>query len=331
MSWILIKLNGELHAPNGICRPKKASDWEGGEFLALDEPVHAIADFSDHSEVVVGENALIWCHEDWGNGLGLTARGRVSDVQPTEMLRADLNKTVPAIGIRIVDIELQRPPLGLKPLEKPTGVAVLDRIASLRTHRVWRVTDEEYRELFDFAARRSEWIVRQALGEGYELPGTRAGEAVARNKGELRKAIAEAREIALGLRPIRPNQAAFRQRLMEIYQGRCVVSRVSVPVTLEAAHVFPWTGDPVLDEPDNGLILRRDLHALFDAGLWAIEPDASVLYLAPWLRNGPYKKLHCRPIEHHVAPEYILARWTQYQRLCAEHRACDVNLGSGVQ
>lgn len=41
---------------------------------------------------------------------------------------------------------------------------------------------------------------------------------------------------------------------------------------LEAAHIVP-VAEQGSDDPSNGILLRADLHRLFDNGLMAINPD----------------------------------------------------------
>lgn len=87
-----------------------------------------------------------------------------------------------------------------------------------------------------------------------------------------------AREIA-----IRRGQAAFRRQLIEAY-GCCAMSGSTVVETLEAAHIVPYQG-PGTNHPSNGLLLRADLHTLFDMGLLAVDHD-SLTILVSWRLNG---------------------------------------------
>ena len=66
---------------------------------------------------------------------------------------------------------------------------------------------------------------------------------------------------------------AFRERLIEAYEGRCAITGCAVTATLEAAHLRHWReGSGVGD----GILLRIDLHRLFDAGLLTIDPDYKI-------------------------------------------------------
>lgn len=73
----------------------------------------------------------------------------------------------------------------------------------------------------------------------------------------------------------RKNQASFRKSLMEVYP-RCVVSGVSMPEVLEAAHIKPFAyhGE---DKASNGFLLRSDIHILFDSGDLRISPAGEII------------------------------------------------------
>jgi predicted restriction endonuclease len=47
---------------------------------------------------------------------------------------------------------------------------------------------------------------------------------------------------------------------------------------LEAAHIVPYRG-PVTNHPSNGLLLRADLHSLFDLGLVAVDTTSELRLL----------------------------------------------------
>jgi HNH endonuclease len=73
---------------------------------------------------------------------------------------------------------------------------------------------------------------------------------------------------------IRPRlgQGAFRVLVTDIYQRRCAVTRERTLPALEAAHIRPY-GEGGSHDAHNGLLLRRDLHSLFDAGYVTVTPD----------------------------------------------------------
>jgi predicted restriction endonuclease len=67
-----------------------------------------------------------------------------------------------------------------------------------------------------------------------------------------------------------------------------------VPWVLEAAHIFPYRG-PQTNHVTNGLLLRADLHVLFDLGLLRIDADSLTVELDPILNGTSYAELSGRP------------------------------------
>jgi putative restriction endonuclease len=73
---------------------------------------------------------------------------------------------------------------------------------------------------------------------------------------------------------IRPRlgQGAFRVLVTDMYGRRCAVTQERTLPALEAAHIRPY-GDGGEHEPRNGLLLRCDIHSLFDAGYVTVTPS----------------------------------------------------------
>lgn len=70
---------------------------------------------------------------------------------------------------------------------------------------------------------------------------------------------------------IRRGQGIMRDNLLRLYDGRCCISGTNIEDVLDACHIFlhSKTGD---NRSTNGLLLRSDIHDLFDAGLIGINP-----------------------------------------------------------
>jgi putative restriction endonuclease len=69
-------------------------------------------------------------------------------------------------------------------------------------------------------------------------------------------------------------QGTFRLRLLRAYR-RCAITRESARPVLDAVHIQPYLG-PMSNQLQNGLILTKELHTLFDAGYITITPDYAV-------------------------------------------------------
>lgn len=87
----------------------------------------------------------------------------------------------------------------------------------------------------------------------------------------------------------------FRRALIAAYESRCAMTQYDAPAALEAAHILPYRG-PQTNHPTNGLLLRADMHDLFDLGLVAVDPDSMQLLLASELSGTKYSKYHRQPL-----------------------------------
>ena len=73
---------------------------------------------------------------------------------------------------------------------------------------------------------------------------------------------------------VRPRlgQRSFRALVADIYQRRCAVTQERVLPALEAAHILPYA-EGGAHAATNGLLLRRDIHGLFDEGYVTVTPQ----------------------------------------------------------
>lgn len=82
----------------------------------------------------------------------------------------------------------------------------------------------------------------------------------------------------------RLGQGAFRALIADAYGRRCAVTGERTLPALEAAHIQPYSeGGP--HAVDNGLLLRSDLHRLFDLGYLMVHPDTRRLEVSQRIRQ----------------------------------------------
>jgi putative restriction endonuclease len=176
----------------------------------------------------------------------------------------------------------------------------------------------------------SDFSLNIVQGKGYDtetgVTGKRLWEAVAE-----RLAIRTARELDSGpatvaaverarfgepmlVRP-RLGQGTFRVIVTNAYERRCAFTGERTLPVLEAAHIRPYgLGGP--HDPQNGLLLRSDLHTLFDQGYITVDAEQLKVVVSSRIReefeNGrDYYQLHGRairlPIETSSLPsrEYL--------------------------
>lgn len=70
----------------------------------------------------------------------------------------------------------------------------------------------------------------------------------------------------------RLGQGGFRLLVTDAYQRRCAITGERTLPALDAAHIKPYSASGPHDLR-NGLLLRKDLHALFDAGYLTVTPS----------------------------------------------------------
>lgn len=118
---------------------------------------------------------------------------------------------------------------------------------------------------------------------------------------------------------IRRGQPAFRQLLIEAYGGRCAVSDCSVVALLDGAHIVP-VKESGRFQASNGLLLRTDIHTLFDLGLMRIRPAERTIEIADELLGTEYEHLRGmrirEPSTNELRPrqEFLDIRWKLHQR-----------------
>lgn len=73
----------------------------------------------------------------------------------------------------------------------------------------------------------------------------------------------------------RLGQGAFRVLVTDTYNRRCAISGEKTLPVLEAAHIKPYSENGP-NQIQNGILLRSDIHILFDEGYLTIAPDFRV-------------------------------------------------------
>lgn len=77
---------------------------------------------------------------------------------------------------------------------------------------------------------------------------------------------------------VRPEQAAFRRRVFVEHRGACVVTGCTIMAALDAAHRKGRDWRQGHNSGADGLLLRKDIHALYDAGLVTIDDSGAVRF-----------------------------------------------------
>lgn len=111
----------------------------------------------------------------------------------------------------------------------------------------------------------------------------------------------------------RLNQASFRKAVLQACE-RCIITNVTMPEILEAAHIkpFKYKGE---DTVANGFAMRTDIHTLFDTGHLRISPEGEI-ELSSRARMDYGATIPPRiVIPHFTNKEFIRWRWENYNGL----------------
>ncbi|MFJ2026318.1 HNH endonuclease [Streptomyces sp. NPDC087897] len=102
----------------------------------------------------------------------------------------------------------------------------------------------------------------------------------------------------------RVGQGPFRKRLLEDYGQVCAFTGPAPAGALQAAHLYSYADEDEHHEW-GGLLLRNDIHALFDRGQISINPDTGCIEVDDELRGYPaYAELHGRVPLVSLRPEH---------------------------
>lgn len=121
---------------------------------------------------------------------------------------------------------------------------------------------------------------------------------------------------------LRLGQGAFRILVTDKYERRCAVSGERTLPALDAAHIRPYA-EGGNHEASNGILLRKDIHSLFDANYVTIDSDLRFVVsgrIREEFENGRhYYELHGKriaiPAEREFQPDQLAIDWHNSQFL----------------
>lgn len=161
--------------------------------------------------------------------------------------------------------------------------------------------------------------------EGWALWGAlqdRIARAIVPQQGSALYSLREAPRFGIPVitRP-RLGQGGFRVLVTEAYERRCSMTGEKTLPALEAAHIRPYS-DGGEHDLRNGLLLRSDLHRLFDQGYISVDPSDRRILVSQRIReefeNGKdYYRLNGEPLRIPVLDEAVPA--AEYLSYHAEH------------
>ena len=154
---------------------------------------------------------------------------------------------------------------------------------------------DESRQLLSFIAR---WIAK----DGRLLRAKKASKKTPITRTQI---LATVRE--------RQGQSEFRRELLVAYQEQCALSGSRTLALLDACHIYPASKDDSYHGTSNGLLLRTDLHTLFDLGLVRIHPKTKTVWVSPDVKDDNYMRLKGKkldsPMDGWEAPSKANLEW----------------------
>ena len=120
------------------------------------------------------------------------------------------------------------------------------------------------------------------LIRGIKPAGVTENNCVAENEG-----LGPPDEVQQRAIKVRRGQAQFREKLLAAYGRTCAIAGCKLVDLLEAAHIRPHADEPNYSVT-NGLLLRADIHTLYDLDLLSIDTRLR-MRLAPALLQSEYK------------------------------------------
>jgi hypothetical protein len=126
------------------------------------------------------------------------------------------------------------------------------------------------------------------------------------------------RSFAVAKQAVRQGQQQFRQQLVRAYDGRCAVTGMRTNKVLQAAHILDYRGTQS-NAVQNGLLLRSDIHLLFDNYLIGINPSGYRIEVADVIQDPGYAALDGKqlilPTDKAQRPneQYLAAKYERYR------------------
>lgn len=117
----------------------------------------------------------------------------------------------------------------------------------------------------------------------------------------------------------RVSQDKFRDALMKAYGGRCAATGYDAADALQGAHILAYSGRSS-QLTENGLLLRADIHLLFDRHLLSVHPEHRVIRLGSRLRSTAYAGLEGRSLDRPEkdsdvpAANRLAVHWAVFER-----------------
>ncbi len=295
MNFIL-KANAD-NCPHGIAHPTVATDWETAPFN-VPQPKGLVGTKSQVPSPEIGNVVHIWVNQESRNvaqrGNGYAGCGIISSVEE----RIETSKPSLKLMLRSVRLTAALVGGGLLNDSAPEPMRSLHKFRLVQLLYV----DDALSKVFEETVLRAQAADTRAQLEQYEQ--------------EIRNAF----KTRVGQVLSRTAQRPFRRSLIASYGLNCCVTGPAPEAVLHAAHIIPIVEHPPLHRFfGNGLLMRADIHLLFDAQLLAINPTTFEVEISSVLQGTLYEGLAGKRIAVHASQVLLDRRYQQF-RISNEHQ-----------
>ena len=115
---------------------------------------------------------------------------------------------------------------------------------------------------------------------------------------------------------VRIGQPAFRKRLLAEFNDVCAFTGPAPRDVLEGAHLYSYAANG-RHHNSGGLLMRRDIHRLFDLGHIAVNPASLLIDVAPAIQQFPsYVALHGQQVQVRLDQQHrswLQKHWDTYR------------------
>lgn len=173
-------------------------------------------------------------------------------------------------GLAVASKDMLRERVISKPLQEMNLLELDLAIALIRANPFFEAKDKKGKRMYSNAIKHYRLYVCSVIGEGDS-----AEQALHQIKEDTNLNATERDTLVKA----RIGQGEYRDRLIQKYHGRCIITRLSLPEILIASHIKPWAASNNRERisSDNGLLLSATYDRLFDQGLISFENDGHIL------------------------------------------------------
>lgn len=115
---------------------------------------------------------------------------------------------------------------------------------------------------------------------------------------------------------VRIGQQAFRAKLRKQFSDTCAITGPMPSEVLDAAHLYSYATEGVHHD-DGGILLRKDVHRLFDLGYICVNTKSGKIDVLASVRGFlDYEKLHNGALQVPLAPRarrWLELHWNQWR------------------